>query len=151
MGGDHHAVFERAQLFQFFKFFKWRRRQTDKSSQRLSPPGIDTDMMPDRCRLITAMGYRMTAEIEHTATCTRGIDPAGKGNRCLDHLTECDFVSAGRGHRRGDISTTFGQAVDKAGQDSGVNFGQITLQIDDHIDLAVRINRFNRFVDAIRA
>ena len=158
--GNVHAGLQCAKLLQLLGHLQRRRGQLDKPRQRLAPPSIDADMMIFRCR---TGWYRGAAEIERpadTGYADTGYADTGyvDSGRCCavlpaDHrlydLRARRLFLVGKGDKRRQLGPAVLGCGKKRRRDHRVKLGKVALQVEDHIELPVRVDPFNRLKGAV--
>ena len=140
-----HARFQRPKLLQLLALLQRRRRQGDKTLQRIAAIGIEPDMMPQRP---FAGRRRRAGEIQRPAQPLVGVP----GDHRLDHGGIGLFGRIGDRRRQGaDIGPGFVQGLDGGPQLFGVQGRQIALQIDHHVMGALGVHLAQRGPDAVGA
>src|SRR5581483_6667762 len=138
-----HAGFERAELLEFLPLFERRWRQRDEALQRLPAVGIDADMVEERA---LAVGRGGAGEIERA----QRHSSLERGAHDLNHVGVGALLLARDDRRDGaDVAVVVAQGGETAPHEAGVERGQVALEIDHDLDLALGVEGLDGLEHAV--
>ena len=140
---DAHPGLQRPQLLQPLALFERRRRQADEPGERLPPPGVDPEMVPERARAVRHHGAGEIKGGRQLPARREGADGLHDGRRgglvgALDGRHQrADVVPRHRAEGRAQIFRRQGR--------------QVALEVHHHVVPSLRVELAQGGVDPVGA